>query len=358
MDFLWLFIFYAFFLILCVSVYCFLSGRSTSGLDSALHRTEQVISLVLPARLQRCIHSCFHARSAAFVFLHLILDALVFAEFTWEVLDYSLELDLSRSLVFLPYILITVNLYFFYKCCTSDPGRVTKQNESLYVQVYKYDEIMFHRDQTCPTCHLTKPARSKHCGVCGSCVQRFDHHCVWVNNCIGGLNIRYFLLYLLSLTLTAVSLAAVITLFLLQVVLLSHMMTAAYVDSEGHQEMATVTYIIQQLFLTFPRIVFTLGFLVLLILFLGGYTCFLFYLSITNRTTNEWYKARRNHRTPKGYSRGILGNIRELFQPHHLYNVRASQPLWLHDVTSSECQCGHVAAEDAIRPRRNVLVKD
>lgn len=274
---------------------------------------------MLPARLQRWIHSCFHTRSGAFVFLHLALDSLVFAEFTWEVLDYSLELEFNWMLVFLPYFLITLNLYYFYKCCTTDPGRVTKQNEAHCIRVYEYDEIMFHRSNKCPTCHLMKPARSKHCGVCGICIQRFDHHCVWVNNCIGALNIRYFLLYLLSLTLTAASLAAVITAFLLQVVLLSHIMTAAYVDGEGHEEVASVAFVIQHLFLIFPRIVFTLGFLFLLILFLGGYTGFLWYLAITNRTTNEWYKARRILGAPKGYSRGILGNLKEIFRPYTWY---------------------------------------
>ncbi|XP_066432650.1 palmitoyltransferase ZDHHC4 [Eleutherodactylus coqui] len=316
MDFLSLFTLYVFFLVLCVSLFCCLSGGTPGGLDSIFHRAEEVISLVLPAWLQRCIHCCFHTRSGAFVFLHLILDTLVFAEYTWEILGYSLELEMNWMLVFLPYFLITVNLYYFYKCCTTDPGRVTKQNESLCTRVYAYDEIMFHRGNECPTCLLMKPARSKHCGVCGSCIQRFDHHCVWVNNCIGALNIRHFLLYLLSLTLTAASLAAVITAFLLQVVLLSHMMTAAYVDSEGHEEIMSLAYVIQHLFLTFPRIVFTLGFLFLLLLLLGGYTGFLWYLSLTNRTTNEWCKARRISGSTKSYSRGIVGNLQEIFQPY------------------------------------------
>ncbi|XP_073410724.1 palmitoyltransferase ZDHHC4-like isoform X2 [Dendrobates tinctorius] len=275
---------------------------------------------MLPRKMRNS--STFRPRCSAFVLLHLVLDALVFTEYTWEVVDYSLEMEINWILVFLPYVLITGKLYFYYKCCTSDPGRVTKQNVTFYIRVYKHDNIMFHCNNECPTCHLMKPARSKHCGVCRSCIHRFDRHCVWVNNCIGALNIRYFSLYLLSLTLTAAWLAAVITAFFLQVVLLPDVMTAAYVDSWGHEEIASLAYVIQHLFLAFPRIVFTLVFLLHLILFLGGYTCFVWYLSITNRTTNEWYKARSISASPEGYSRGIMGNLKEIFQPYTQYKER------------------------------------
>lgn len=35
---------------------------------------------------------------------------------------------------------------------------------------------------------------SKHCRTCGKCVQNFDHHCKWLNTCVGKKNYKYFLI--------------------------------------------------------------------------------------------------------------------------------------------------------------------
>ena len=51
----------------------------------------------------------------------------------------------------------------------------------------------------CLQCQAFRQPRSFHCGRCNRCVMCRDHHCPWLNNCVGKNNFRYFVQFLVYL---------------------------------------------------------------------------------------------------------------------------------------------------------------
>ena len=47
-------------------------------------------------------------------------------------------------------------------------------------------------DLYCSICLAYVQERTKHCGPCNRCCSQFDHHCKWLNNCIGSENYQDF----------------------------------------------------------------------------------------------------------------------------------------------------------------------
>ena len=92
--------------------------------------------------------------------------------------------------------------------CT-DPGILPRQNKDSYYDTNRLNmkyRILghIHRVNYCYSCYLFRPPRTSHCAVCDNCVERFDHHCIWLGNCIGKNNYKYFYLLLGSLNINAI----------------------------------------------------------------------------------------------------------------------------------------------------------
>ncbi len=91
----------------------------------------------------------------------------------------------------------------------SDPTDPTVALERLYMVAkengmatwdFNSDDYHFHCD-ICDT-HVLK--NTKHCQRCNRCSYEFDHHCVWVSNCIGLHNYAPFIRMLISVFLTII----------------------------------------------------------------------------------------------------------------------------------------------------------
>ncbi|CAL1525970.1 unnamed protein product [Lymnaea stagnalis] len=75
---------------------------------------------------------------------------------------------------------LLVNIIFNYVMAAfTKPGHPS-QNVSEVVSI-------------CKKCIAPKPPRTHHCTICATCVLKMDHHCPWLNNCVGFYNHRYFL---------------------------------------------------------------------------------------------------------------------------------------------------------------------
>ncbi|EDO06248.1 DHHC zinc finger domain containing protein [Babesia bovis T2Bo] len=148
----------------------------------------------------------------------------------------------------------------------------------------------FLRIKYCHTCNIYRPPRSVHCSVCDVCVHKFDHHCKWLGNCIGGKNHKAFYGFLFF---TFIEGLLIFSLAIARITIMS-------VNRIGRN------YIILSALL--------LAYVVLSGWFVAGLLIYHTYLICVNKTTNEQLKSLYADYNP--WDRGILINLKDALLVH------------------------------------------
>ncbi|KAK6260500.1 Palmitoyltransferase [Theobroma cacao] len=127
---------------------------------------------------------------------------------TWgpQLLGGGFHSFLSFAIIITFHVLLILLLWSYFRVVFKDPGSVpgnwrpVSPEENLEVGssfAAADDGLERSRGGYCSHCQNGKPPRCHHCSVCQRCVLKMDHHCVWVVNCVGARNYKFFLLFLL-----------------------------------------------------------------------------------------------------------------------------------------------------------------
>ncbi|XP_072190946.1 palmitoyltransferase ZDHHC15 [Excalfactoria chinensis] len=180
----------------------------------------------------------------------------------------------------------------------------------------------------CDRCQLIKPDRCHHCSVCAVCVLKMDHHCPWVNNCIGFSNYKFFLLFLAYSLLYCLYIAA--TVF-------------KYFIKYWTGELTNGRSKFHILFLLFLAVMFFVS-----LMFLFGYHC---WLVSRNRSTLEAFSTPvfQNGPDKNGFNLGFVKNLQQVFGEE--------KKLWLLPIASSQGD-GHFFPMRALCEAQNPLLSN
>ena len=137
-------------------------------------------------------------------------------------------------LLFLGCILIKYKIYnYFWKSYISDAFCLlsflylifiskkicitNKKNENDISYEDLFEQCNYEKNKIkkiCPKCKIIKKYGTKHCKICDSCIEDFDHHCFWINRCINGKILTEFISFVI---LTLICLTINFVLFFIEV---------------------------------------------------------------------------------------------------------------------------------------------
>ena len=109
---------------------------------------------------------------------------------------FCLVFQYVNALYFILHSILTLLLLLVISMLSkSNPGYVNKNDNLDFMKLLETGQL----DKVWVVCELALTSRIKHWRICNKCVENFDHHCPWIDNCVGlrNHNLFFVLLWLL-----------------------------------------------------------------------------------------------------------------------------------------------------------------
>ncbi|CAL4120929.1 unnamed protein product, partial [Meganyctiphanes norvegica] len=125
-------------------------------------------------------------------------------------ISYNIFLSVMNSSLWGAVHVLLFNTLVFLTCMAharavfSDPGIVPLPPSRLDFSDMNAGADKNDEWTICGKCEMYRPPRAHHCRICQRCIRRMDHHCPWINNCVGEWNQKYFLQFLIYVGLMSV----------------------------------------------------------------------------------------------------------------------------------------------------------
>jgi len=117
----------------------------------------------------------------AFLILFVTIGFALLFRYYWKFLTTTLRI--TGILAYLIFFLVYTYIFI------SDPGLSKEVDESVVNKEKEKGKYIY-----CNICKhwVTIESRTRHCSICGTCIEGQDHHCSWTGKCIAKKNTYYF----------------------------------------------------------------------------------------------------------------------------------------------------------------------